>query len=85
MDRFLDLVQVRHGLDDDQVYTRASQRQDLLAEDLARLFWLDAAERRHAHPQRPDVPGDQNWFEGSRDDAPRQLDPGYIDLCQLVF
>ena len=59
LDRRLDLGQVGHRLDPDQVHTTGHQGGGLLGKDVDGLAVVERAGRRHDRPARPDVSGDQ--------------------------
>ena len=61
-DGCLDLVQIAHGLDDDQVGAGIPAGDDDFAEKLVGLFKAQGAQRLENLPQRPNVQCDQDAF-----------------------
>ena len=64
LDGGLDLVEVGHRLDPDDVDATGDQRRGLLAEDVDRLVVVERAERRHDLAARADVAGHERRAAG---------------------
>ena len=81
-DRGLDLCQVGHGLDDDEVATCCLRRTDLLGEVAVRLVERHGPQRAKQGPQRADVSGDIAGAGRTR--AAHRSGEDVLDRCRTV-
>ena len=85
LDGGLDLGQVGHRLDPDQVDAAGHERRRLLGEDVDRLVVLERPGRRQDRAARPDVAGDQGVASGRIDLVAQEDRGGLVELGDPVL